>query len=205
MVDGMQIVGEGAEAKVYRSKLLGIEVAVKKRMSKRYRIEQLDRILRASRTKTEARILAMLAEKNMPVPVPLLVTSNSIYMDWIGGQKLSDILGNVKTAKHFLEESGSILGKLHGANVCHGDYTPANLIASGGKLRVIDFGLASVTNSIEDKALDILLMKRAIPKTLYSAFLAGYTKSSKNYLIILEKLKEIELRGRYQTRTLSSN
>jgi N6-L-threonylcarbamoyladenine synthase/protein kinase Bud32 len=200
----MRIVGEGAEAKIYRGKLLGMDVAVKKRTRKNYRIQFLDDIIRTSRTKTEAKILSILAGKEICVPALLMVSKNTIYMDWIPGKRLSTIPEYDPKMQHYIKEAGRFLGIIHNEDVSHGDYTPANFIANGQRLYVIDFGLACITNSVEDKALDVLLMKRSIKKQLYTNFLNSYKKSCKEHSKILDKLKEIEIRGRYQTRTLAS-
>ena len=57
-----------------------------------------------------------------------------------------------------------MLAALHKADIIHGDYTPANLILESGGRRmfVIDFGLGFISNDIEDKAVDVFTMMRAI-------------------------------------------
>mgnify|MGYP001626494306 CR=1 FL=1 len=81
---------------------------------------------------------------------------------------------------------------------------PANIMISNNKAFVIDFGLASITSSAEDFALDLLLMQRSISYDMNNLFLKSYSASYKDSQKVLIKLKEIELRGRYQQRTLAS-
>lgn len=68
----------------------------------------------------------------------------------------------------------------------------------------IDFGLGFISKKIEDKAVDIHLLKQALEakhfknwQVLFEEFLKGY-KKSKEENKILERLKAIELRGRYR-------
>ncbi|MDE1859836.1 MAG: Kae1-associated serine/threonine protein kinase, partial [Candidatus Micrarchaeota archaeon] len=101
------------------------------------------------------------------------------------------------------KSAGKLLAKLHNIDIAHGDFTPANLISSGNKLYLIDFGLSESTNSIEEKALDLLLMRRHMHASLYRSFIDNYAKAAKQGREITARLAKIEERGRYQTRTLS--
>lgn len=206
----MKMVNEGAEAKIYKEKLLGIEAVAKTRERKEYRSEKLDLYLREHRTKNEAKIMLYLEEKGIPLPKLLLVGKYTIFMDYIKGIRLSNMLeementSNQENIERYIKETGRYLGIMHNCNAIHGDFTPANLIISLSKVYVIDFGLSFISNSIEDKAIDLLLMKRTLNKKLYLLFINRYKKTENESSIIIEKLKEIEMRGRYQTRTLST-
>ena len=57
---------------------------------------------------------------------------------------------------------------------------------------------------IEDKAVDLLLMKRAISNQQYTAFLVAYRKGYNKAPEVIKRLEKIERRGRYQERTLAS-
>ncbi len=59
-----------------------------------------------------------------------------------------------------------------------------------------------MTGSMEDKALDLLLMKRSINTMQFRAFADGYKAQGKDAAGVMKRLGEIEKRGRYQTRTL---
>jgi N6-L-threonylcarbamoyladenine synthase/protein kinase Bud32 len=87
--------------------------------------------------------------------------------------------------------------------VTHGDFTPANIVVGGQGICIIDFGLSDVSNSIEDKAIDLLLMKRSVSGEKYRTMESAYRKESRNSEQTILRLAEIEKRGRYQVRTLT--
>jgi len=74
----------------------------------------------------------------------------------------------------------------------------------GVKIFFIDFGLGYISKKIEDKAVDIHLLKQALEakhfknwEVLFKSFLKGYSKS-KDYKEVIERLKKVEARGRYK-------
>ncbi|MCL5423984.1 MAG: Kae1-associated serine/threonine protein kinase [Candidatus Marsarchaeota archaeon] len=194
-------ISNGAEANVYRSNILGIDCVVKVRQKKLYRIQSLDNQIREQRTKIEARILALAHSRGIAVPPLFLVSKYGITMGFINGILLSKIDGNKSV---YLKEAGILLGKLHNNNICHGDFTTANIMVFENKLFIIDFGLSEIIESVEQKALDILLMKRSIGQKSFSIFISSYKKSSKGHKLIIKKLNELETRGRYQQRSLQN-
>lgn len=201
-----KMLASGAEANVYRQSVLGLDAIAKERIRKAYRIEELDTHLRLQRTKTEARILALLAERGLPVPGPLLADGDTLYMEYVDGTRMSLQLDSLPRgdALAYMLESGRLLGRIHNAGVSHGDYTPANLIIADGRVHAIDFGLSAMTKSAEDMALDLLLMKRSVTRGQYAGFLKGYSETAKRQKEIMGRLAEIELRGRYQSRSLAT-
>jgi tRNA A-37 threonylcarbamoyl transferase component Bud32 len=76
-------------------------------------------------------------------------------------------------------------------------------MCSGKEIFVIDFGLAEATNSIEDKAVDLLLMKRSVDEKYYRRFAQSYKKECREAKVVIKRLEEMEKRGRYQARTLA--
>jgi len=71
------------------------------------------------------------------------------------------------------------------------------------KVYFIDFGLGFHSKRIEDKAVDLHLIKQALEakhfnhwKSLFDSIIKGYT--SKDKTKILEQLKKVESRGRYK-------
>lgn len=204
----MKEIGEGAEAKVYEGELLGIRIVVKDRIRKRYRIPEIDSELRQKRTKIEARLLYTASANGLNVPNVLLVDGSRLFIRKIDGKNLHEAInGSMQIVPERLNraiyDSGVCCGALHNLDIAHGDYTPANMMVDrNGTLWIIDFGLAETTRSVEEKALDLLLMKRAVPSKLFGSFLKGYRKSCTSSVEIINRLAEIERRGRYQTRTL---
>jgi len=198
---------EGAEAKVYPATVLGIEAVVKERIMKEYRNDLLDRAIREERTRKEARILAVASRNGIAVPSLLLVGRNRIAMTMVKGTLLSELLA-VSPGRNRLNgifaQVGGIAARLHALGINHGDLTPANFIVDDDDIVwAIDFGLSGTDNSVEEFALDLLLMKRSVGKRDYGAFHDSYAKESGEMGgRVLLRLKEIETRGRYQTRTL---
>lgn len=199
----MKILAEGAEAIVYKTELDGFKVLVKRRIRKEYRIPEMDTQIRAIRSRKEAKIMATVSKAGINSPRLVLYDGYDLYMTQIVGEKLSHLMERGRIEKGTFREVGEMLGALHGAGIAHGDYTPANILVSGDGPCVIDFGLSEFTGSAEEKALDILLMKRAIPKANYLEFVEGYKTSSNSAKETLKRLDAIERRGRYQTRTLT--
>ena len=69
----------------------------------------------------------------------------------------------------------------------------------------IDFGLGFQSHKIEDKAVDLHLLKQALEakhfqnhEALFKNFLKGYKKDYEDSKKIIERLKIVEKRGRYK-------
>lgn len=203
----MELISEGAEARIYATELLGKEVVVKRRLPKSYRVVQLDNELRKLRTRTESRALALASAAGVKTSVLLLVDEFDIYMNRLHGTNLNKMLEQGIGANELgkiLYDIGTYAGLMHSAGIAHGDYTPANIMMCDSTAYVIDFGLASTSSSIEEKALDLLLMKRSIQSHAFSSFMEGYRKAYSESKKTEGRLNAIERRGRYQTRTLNT-
>ncbi len=194
----MKKISEGAEADIYAVKLFGLDAVFKLRRQKPYIQKELDESIRQSRTKTEARLLEK-ASSVINAPRPIFVTRYGIAMEKLPGTPGSS---SALSEKDF-REAGEALAKLHNLSIVHGDFTPANMLV-GKHVSIIDFGLACVSSSAEDKAFDLLLMKRAISAKQYKVFISAYIKHCKNSSENISKLASIERRGRYQSRTLDA-
>lgn len=110
-----------------------------------------------------------------------------------------------------LERVGAEIGRLHANEIVHGDLTTSNVMldeAGSGKAVLIDFGLASVSSLVEDKAVDLYVLERAVDSThpvhaeKYKQWLLdGYTQSyeprqAKKLKELMAKLEQVRLRGR---------
>ena len=74
----------------------------------------------------------------------------------------------------------------------------------GFKVYFIDFGLGFISKKIEDKAVDLHLLRQALEakhfknwKDSFEKVLQGYS-TSKNSAAVLEQFKKVEKRGRYK-------
>jgi TP53 regulating kinase-like protein len=123
---------------------------------------------------------------------------------------------------------GNMLSKLHSGDLIHGDLTPSNILLKIKEdtnsellnnaeqiilknknydyMYLIDFGLSSVAlstnSSLEDKAVDLYVLKRAIissnPKSdeLFEKAMNIYKKNCKDGEEIIQRYKIVEMRGR---------
>jgi Kae1-associated kinase Bud32 len=179
----------GAEAVLSRKRLLGREVVVKSRIAKGYRIGKLDRRLRLERTRSEARLLNKAKLAGVPCPTVLEVEEFEITMGFMEGSHPGMSPGECR-------EAGMLLAKLHSAGIIHGDFTPANLFVDGGRMSVIDFGLGFISGDVEDKAVDVFTMLRALgAEEKKEAFLRGYRHPGSES--VLERVRDVEKRVRY--------
>lgn len=196
----MRILQQGAEAIIKQS---GNKV-IKERIKKSYRLAILDNKLRTKRTKHEAKILEK-AVNLIPVPKILKQEKTNLEIDFIDGKKLSEHLDKLPNKNQIMQQAGQQTAILHDNDIIHGDLTTSNMILTNkNKLYFIDFGLSFVSTRIEDRAVDLHLIKQALEakhfryhKQLFQSFLKGYKKSN-NYNKTIEQLKKVELRGRYK-------
>jgi N6-L-threonylcarbamoyladenine synthase/protein kinase Bud32 len=175
--------------------------AEKRRVSKRYRVSDLDRRLIAERTRAEARLIAMARKGGVPTPVMSDITADTIRMEYVEGMNLTGNLSETTVL-----EAGRMVGKLHTAGIMHGDLTTSNLILrkSDGRCVLIDFGLSQVTTEIEQRGVDIHVFFQTLESTapdraelLKTAFIAGYTETFEGAADVIHREHEIGLRGRY--------
>ncbi len=196
----------GAEALLVEGLLGGERVVAKYRLSKRYRRAELDSRLRERRTRLEARILARAVEAGVRVPQLVYVSPEDylLVMEYVPGRKLKELVGAVDVSGFFVE-LGRMVALLHGAGIVHGDLTTSNVVVSDRGLVLIDFGLASFSRSIEERAVDLHLLLRALEAThpslsesLYGKFLEGYSEvAGEEAWLVSERVAEIRRRGRF--------
>lgn len=218
----VKLIAQGAEAKIYEASfeevfgvpLLKERVIVKHRIPKRYRIKEIDVKLRKERTVREARILHRAKEfgVNCPYVYEVDLRDMKLVMEYIEGQRLKELLESVPMEERLelCREVGRQIGKLHKAGIVHGDLTTSNMIFRGGKVYLIDFGLADFDSTLEARGVDLHLLRRAMESTHYTWFERGFEAVLEGYAEVLgeearkeveEKMKEIESRGRYRERS----
>ena len=193
-----KIIQQGAEAIISLEK----NQITKERISKSYRLPIIDKRLRKSRTKSETKIINKLSEI---INVPKIIKSDNqenILMEFINGKKLSEHLEKLNW-KIICKELGKSIAKIHNQDIIHGDLTTSNMILKDKELYLIDFGLGFHSRKIEDKAVDLHLLKQAleakhfdIAREAIKIILNSYNANQKP--LILERIKKIESRGRYK-------
>lgn len=142
---------------------------------------------------------------------------------------------SLQKQKIICEIIGENISKLHNENIIHGDLTPSNMILveteidnnkeltksarhdnrdkllkskrsdSNFKVFFIDFGLGFISAKIEDKAVDLHLLREALEagfsknwEILFDSVKSGYMKYCKDSHKVLERYKRVENRGRYK-------
>lgn len=189
---------KGAEAELSKTSFLGVAAVEKLRVSKEYRATALDQSIRSSRTKREARLLASAKAAGILAPVVFRVGGFSIVMKFLQGEMLHRELDGRRIAPAEIGEAAKILVKLHSLNIVHGDYTPANLMITPEGMAVIDFGLGCISDDEEDKATDIVMMKKALGEE-GQKFVDAYS-NAKGKPSVVRMVSDIEKRARYMER-----
>ena len=201
----MKFISQGAEAKIFLNEKENL--IIKDRTPKLYRIPELDKKIIKQRTKAERKLLEK-ASKIISAPNPLPSKEiNIIKMPFVNGKKLSNFLNNfpLKKQKEIMEKAGKSIAELHKNDIIHGDLTTSNMILKEENIFFIDFGLGYISKKIEDKAVDLHLLKQALEakhfvhwKELFQKFQEIYSKNYSEFHKVFERMNAIEKRGRYR-------
>ncbi len=210
----MQVLYQGAESIIYLDVFDGEEIVVKERIKKNYRISQLDEQLRKFRTRKEVKLLTDVRKLGILTPKILNVdeSNHKIMMENIKGERLKEYLNStsLQGVRSICEQLGRQIGKLHSNNIIHGDLTTSNMILKDSDIYFIDLSLGEFTKRVEDKAVDLKVLKEVVKSTHFKIFedawkniLEGYKQTCKDAPVILDQLKEVEMRARYVNRESS--
>jgi TP53 regulating kinase-like protein len=205
------LIKKGAEASLYLTDWHGRKVIMKKRLPKKYRPSKLDEHIRTYRTIHEPQLIHEAKKAGVPTPTIFLVDlkNATIIMEFIAGKQVKQLLSEVTKSERqsLCLKIGELIGRLHEYGIIHGDLTMSNMILdSEGKIFFVDFGLGEKTKELEARGIDLHLMKRALQSThfrfteeCFDAVIKGYSKvlGAETVKNILDKIKEIERRGRY--------
>lgn len=201
----MNLIRKGAEANLYLAEFKELyfpwnqeKILIKKRISKGYRVPELDYELRLRRTLHEAKLLHE-AKKYVNTPFVYEVNQKEciIVMEYVEGVRAKEKLNTDIAFK-----IGLNISRLHTGGIIHGDITTSNIIVKLNNIYFIDFGLGEFTEEIEAQAVDLHLLKQTLKSThhthwenLWNSIVKGYQKE--NAAFILERIVDIEKRGRY--------
>lgn len=140
--------------------------------------------------------------------------------EWIEGGSVKEGIrgwegdggGDEEELKGLLRSIGETVGRLHASGVVHGDLTTSNMMlrpssespseSLSGTVVLIDFGLATVSVSEEDRAVDLYVLERAFGSThprqegLFQEVITAYEASYKGAKATVKKLEDVRMRGR---------
>jgi len=194
----------GSEAIIFKEVWFGRDVIIKKRISKEYRLLELDNKIRTSRIKHEVKM--MMHAKEAKVRVPMIYDVNffdfSIVMEYIPGITLREYLKNNNNLEPLQKYFDGII-KLHSHYISHGDPTTSNVIVNDKEVVFIDFSLGKNRSEIEELAVDIHLIRETFNalhyqyQELFNEFIEKYSNSWSVGYKVIEKEKELSLRARY--------
>jgi len=203
-----KLIHKGAEAEIYYGHWYGKEAIFKIRKPKTYREKSLDSRLRTSRTIREASLLSEAKKVGVSTPVVYYVDqmAGEIVLQYVPGKNVKELIYSMGDKMHeiFLN-IGQYIALLHRNDLIHGDLTTSNFIL-GERLVLIDFGLAFRSSRLEDKAIDLHLIKEVIwgshavvAESLFQSILDGYNEviEEKFMRVLLDRIKTIESRRRY--------
>jgi len=205
----MKLLAEGAEAKIYSTRVKGLACVLKDRIKKNYRLEQIDTKLRKLRTRHEASLLARAGRAGICVPkiIDAVQKENTLCIEEIAGPKVRDYLleyeADKEKIKAICEMVGKQVAKMHSAGITHGDLTTSNMIFDGSKVFLIDFGLGQVSSRLEDKAVDVHLLKECLKSKHYEVWRVAWDSFKAEYIslcgdAVFGQLEKVEARGRYK-------
>ena len=191
-----ELIGHGAEARLFKEG----DIVVKERQQKNYRLTEIDAKLRSQRTRKEAKIIETMQKIGVPAPKLLKMCDKTMKIDmsFLEGPKARDVM-TVQLAR----EIGQKVGTLHKNDIIHSDLTTSNMILKDGKIHFIDFGLSFVSKKIEDKAVDLHLLERAleskhhtISKECMQKVIEGYKETNPQAEEVLKRMETVQKRGR---------
>ncbi len=204
-----KILYQGAEAKLVINKYIGNEVIEKRRISKGYRIKEIDEMLIKTRTREEAKLIHEARVSGVSVPTIFDINQKNgiITMEYIKGQRVKDILNDLskKEREKLCTKIGENIARLHNNDIIHGDITTSNILLKENQVYFIDFGLGEKNSEVETKGVDLHVLMEAFESThsqypkCFKYVLDGYKKTLKqDPKPIIKKIKEIIRRGRYR-------
>lgn len=202
-------IAQGAEAILYSDE----STVTKDRFSKKYRHPELDRKLRKSRTRREAKILSKLMQAQFPAPqlVDMDDKDMKVQMSHIPGKLVKEAVddleksGDKEDYLKLFKEIGGKVALLHNMGIVHHDLTTSNMIlhSDHNEVYFIDFGLSFFSDKTEDYAVDLHLLKHAIEsrhhrivEACFDFVLSGYMEKKMDADAVVNRLNKVEMRGR---------
>ena len=208
------LIKKGAEANIHLGEWNGRKVIEKKRITKEYRLKEIDTALRSYRTAHEAQIIHEAKKAGVPTPIIYQVdrSASTIIMERVEGERLKELLPRLsaKARRKLCRLVGQNIARMHQRDIIHGDLTTSNMILlENGEVCLIDFGLSYFSDELEDRGVDLHLIKRALNSAHYRVAESCFAEIKGGYVSltgrrqaeeVFKKVNEIEKRGRYSER-----
>ncbi len=212
----MELVSQGAEARIFRTVLFGEEAIVKERFPKQYRHPDLDRTLRAKQFGNELRSIVKCSKLGLRVPTMLWadVAACRLFLRRIHGVTVKEWLHRHEedfesaSCKALARELGRVIARMHSeGGLVHGDLTTSNFMVgeegndAAPAVYVLDFGLSYYSTDEEDMAVDLYVLERAMLSThprseqLFVRILKAYRKAWPGADVV-KRLTVVRQRGR---------
>ncbi|GAX23527.1 TP53 regulating kinase and related kinases [Fistulifera solaris] len=218
-----ELVSQGAEAKLWKipaGPLFDVPCIAKERFSKAYRHPALDEKLTKQRCRAESRILTKCVEKGIPAPRVLRTDAPVLYLEYIDAPTVreyleTDLLVTLtddtqdspqhNKLQQLADAFGQMVAALHNLGIVHGDLTTSNAMIRLPEMTLIaiDFGLAKNTTSMEERAVDLYVLERALssthpklPTDFWTLLLKSYQAAAEKAEATLSRLEQVQIRGR---------
>ncbi|MFO8133822.1 MAG: KEOPS complex kinase/ATPase Bud32 [Thermoplasmatota archaeon] len=201
-----RLIQRGAEAEIWLDTWLGRRVVVKRRVPKRYRIPEIDEMLRRQRTRREAALLyeARCCGVATPVVYDVDLVDMAISMQHVDGRRVKDVIDglNGEEQRVLCRSIGEDVGRLHRGGIVHGDLTTSNLICWHDHIFFIDFGLGEKNEGVEQRGVDLHLLMEALTAAhtnprLFAWVMEGYAATFPDAEAVQDTVQDIASRGRY--------
>ncbi|CAF0922654.1 unnamed protein product [Didymodactylos carnosus] len=220
----VELICQGAEARLYRCLYFGRCSIIKERFIKTYRHPELDRTITSQRLRNEVRLLTRAKQLGIHTPsiyhIDLdkrLIVMEELVKCKTVKQTIDEYITNDdrQNLEKLAREIGHIIARLHESQIVHGDLTTSNMLLippynnPEQDLYLIDFGLSSFVSSkqqiLENIAVDLYVLERAVicthekAKNFFQNILTSYRqaiKDEKQREQIIKKYDEVRMRGR---------
>lgn len=201
-----KLIAKGAEAEIWKMSWRGRDAVVKKRVKKGYRHPELDSRIQKERIRSEARLMRGARKAGVPVPIiyDLREEEWTMTMQYFYGERVIDAIEQGLDID--FNQLGRYVGKLHSQGITHGDLTTSNILYNDAENSYcfIDFSLGKKASSVEDMGVDLHLMREALvsvhddPLIKFDKIITGYKQELQDHKTVIEKVADIEGRGRYR-------
>jgi len=205
-----RVIYRGAEADLLRGWWCGLDAVFKFRRPFIYRLKVLDDAIRRQRTAREAEMIHDAKRSGARTPLLYFVDPANalIVMQWVKGRRLKEAVSSLppEGLERVFAELGGEVARLHASGIMHVLLDNDDDKSDDNELTLIDFGLAIRTTRLEDRAVDLRLVKETltgahseVASKAYAALLEGYggEVGPGEVRAVTRQVAEIERRGRY--------